>query len=358
MLVVLPALEQSAYGEATDSVVDRLKVARAAVGLEPGALPILRLDPAKANHNQVLVKLGLTQGPWAVIAVCTQATNGWPSQVVKQFSSMDRPRLVVLSGVGDADKDSASSEADEERESESEISDVSKPVANVGVLLVRESERPEQVELSSHILRELGRHWLQRYGRVRPSPYPLASYDFSDPLVKERVSQSFSELKDSSLPLVCLALFEDRRPVKILEAYSDLQTPATLVRRLSGARGRHLAETIELGEGATGTPEASLLSLSDDQESALLLGRLQESARQLWSGMDDGPGGVNKLARRALLAIVQAADNQEATAPLNGELRSALEDFQAEKIVLQPDSELQDVLSRLRALTTTLLESK
>ena len=359
-MVVIPAKGQAVHGEATDSVVDRLKAARAARGLEPGSLPILRLDPTKSNHGKVLSSLGLAQEASEVIAVCSQGGDGWPTRVVKRFSSQDRPRFVVTAGMGIAYEESAAQEAEQEVEPETSASstDLAKAVPNVGVLLIRESGQSEQVELSSIFLRELGRHWLQRYGRVRPSPYPLASYDFSDPVVKERVSKSFSDLQEASLPLVCLALFEDARPVKVLDVYSQLETPATLVRQLSGARGRHLAETIEVGEVVAETPEASPLTLSDGQENALLLGRLQESARQLWSGMDDGPGGTNKLARRALLAIVQAIDDQEDEAPPSRELIGALEDFQAEKITLKPDSELGEVLSRLRELTTTLLESR
>ena len=356
VLVVLPALEQAAHGKATDSVVDKLKAARAALGVEPGGLPILRLDPTKKNHRQVLTKLGLSRSSLAVIAVCSQAASGWPSQVVKQFSEEDPPRLVIERGIGMSREQSGQIDRTERIASSQEPS---KAVANVGILLIRDSEQPQQVELTHLFLRELGRHWMERYGRVRPSPYPLASYDFSDPVVRERVSKSFSELADATKPLVCLALFEDRRPIRVLDVFEEVQTPATLVRRLSGVRGRHLAETIDVGDGGEEeVPEASVLTMTDDLESALLLGRVQESARQLWSGMDDGPDGVNRLARRALLAIVQAIDDQQANAPVSQALRSALEDFQAEKILLPPDSELQGVLSRLRALTTTLLESK
>ena len=195
-------------------------------------------------------------------------------------------------------------------------------------------------------LSELGRHWMERYGRVRPSPYPLASYDLSQTGVLEGVRKAFPELLADESPKVALCFFSHGRPARVLEIYQDMTLPATLVRQISAARRRHLADTISTEDVAT-VPDPSVLELSDDQERTVLLSRVHELAQQLWRGSAD-PKSENRLAHRALLQIVELTRYDESgVRAWTIELREALADFQSEPLLLEPQSKLEPVQKQL-----------
>lgn len=111
----------------------------------------------------------------------------------------------------------------------------------VGLLLLHRPDQTEEALTVKKFLQELGRHWQERYGRVKPPPYPLGYYSLADTKTVERVRQRFPDLKVDSGPTAALCLYEQQRPVEVLQIFEDFSEPAVLVRMISSARSVHLA---------------------------------------------------------------------------------------------------------------------
>ena len=193
---------------------------------------------------------------------------------------------------------------------------------------------------------------MERYGRVKPSPFPLASYDLSDDRVEEALRGSFPELVSDPKPKVALCYFQLGRPVKILEVVNDLTLPATTVRLLSAARHRHMAESISVTDSSA--PAAKEMSLSDDQEQTVRLSRVHELAQRLAYGSSD-PEPANRLAHRTLLQIVELTRGSDEDRVLSHDLREALADYESEPLLLEPDSSLRSFQDQFLELIRTLI---
>jgi len=349
VLVLIPARGESTESERVDLVVARLKAERRRLTDQPGDLPILRLDPERKSHASVLRELEIEVGDKPKILLCNRAESGWPHGVVGPLSPKDNLVSVI-----------ANVAAGKPLRIESKKQPTAKPPADprthqVGLVLYYDPSAAGEKILVDTFLKELGRHWLERYGRVEPAPFPLASYNRGDQLVASRLKESLPALGEASVPVAALCLFQGGAPNRVLEVFRELELPATLVRRISGARTRHLSESVILAEEGE-VPEPAQLALSREQEYSILQSRLHEMARQLWKGVDDGESDQNRLSRKLLLQIVELTRSGK---PLDEaeqkSLRAALEDYLEEPLLLSESSEYGPIQERLLELARSLL---
>jgi hypothetical protein len=336
--------------------VTSLKRSRAILGIEASQLPILRLDPSLSRHRSQLTSLGVAAAADTVtLLLCERGGSGWPRQVLAKRLGTTETRDLVKEAI----ERSSESFADGEHKVESgEVKPVSTVSTELGILLVRKVEDPAECELVESFLTELGRYWMQRYGRVKPTPYPLAYYNVSDEKTLARLQSTLPELVSQPTPLAAVCFYSQGRPVQVLEVHTDLDLPATLVRQLSSARRRHLADTVVLSP-AVGTqlPTADAVSLTGAQQMDLVQSRVHEMAQQLWAGSSDGDAGENRLARRLLLKLTEQTHGEEEwTESKLTELKETLEDFMEEPLLLPKDSELVDVQARLLAIGEALTQ--
>lgn len=315
--------------------MERLKSERERRRWSADLLPLLRLSWGRAAHRQALEPMGLTAASGLRTYTCRRDAKGWPAAVLQAHPPGAPPDEIL-----DA------------------VASQSNPVATpglepqVGLLLVWQPEQRAQVE---PFLQELGRFWLQRYGRVRPSPYPLASYDLGDPEVARAVEAAFPQLRVET-PVVALCRFSEGRPQSVERLYRSWETPASLVRELSGARAALLTEPAERPSTAIAVPGPQDLSLTSEQERWLLLSRLHETAQQLWVGVQEDRSALNREPRRLLIRVIeesrQVLAGQEARwSPLE----EALRDYKVEPLRLERRSRLSEQAERLLELSDRLL---
>lgn len=342
VLVVIVPSRTPLESPAVNHWVELLKIERGRAKLSAEELPLLRLSVDNEYHLKALQALGVLPVTRVHTFVCLRDSKGWPQKVLLEFPA-------------EATADSIVGSARNLRSVEATSVDLSR----LGVLIV---SRPDDEQAVGVFLEELGRYWLQRYGRVRPAPYPLASYNTSDPATEGALRGSFPELVTDTAPRVALCAFREGRPVQVLEVFSELGTPASLVRELSAARGRFLLESTSAADEAgqdnfAPLPDAEVRGLSDNQETFLVVSRLHETAQQLWNNMKDEESSKNDGPRRLLLRIIEESrrftSGEPEALPL---LRESLRDYKVEPLVLDPRSNLRDVQSRFQDLSKTVLE--
>ena len=365
VLVVVPPRGTAADSQELEQVVDMLKAARKELGIGSGELPILRLNLLQERPALVLQSLGVKVESEPQILLCAKGADGWPDRLIRQLSPGENPLLFVRDAVRDPErKELPSRDAEPELPPRRDVESTGlaggpepreaalAATGQLGLLLAYQAEDKEQVQ---PFLTELGRHWMERYGRVKPSPFPLASYDLSDSRVLEALKKTFPELVTDQQPKVAVCYFQNGRPVKILEVERDLSLPATTVRVLSAARHRHMAETISATE-LPSAPNASEIRLSDHQEQTVLLSRVHELAQRLALGSAE-PDPPNRLAHRTLTQIVELTrSNDEEKRQLTDELSEVLADYESEPLLLEPDSNLRSYQQQLLELIHTLLD--
>jgi hypothetical protein len=344
VLVVVPARGSTVQSAAVEDTVKALKSVREQLKVEATELPILRLNHRQSKPAEVLQDLGLKTTRTAQILLCRRGSNGWPVELLEQCSPGENLLLFVRRGVQpSSEKKLEPRQPDFEPPKSSVESSELASAGQVGVLLVYRGENPKAVQ---PFLSELGRHWMERYGRVRPSPYPLASYDLSADGVLDGVEKAFPELIGDESLKVALCFFLGGRPVKVLKVFEDVALPATLVRRISAERRRHLADSISTTD-VIAAPDPRALDLSDEQERTVLLSRVHELAQQLWRG-SMVPGSENRLAHRALTQIVELTRFDESgSRTWSEELAEVLKDFQSEPLLLEPGSRLEPLQKQL-----------
>lgn len=358
VLVVLPATGLSLDSPSVDSLVNRLKKGRLLTQTEPHTLPILRLDPTRKQHKLVLGKLGVSQSRQTRVLVCDRAESGWPESLVASFPESEKAKMIVrLARQRTRVKDQPENVKPPAEKTALKISEKSQ-ATEVGLLLLHSPDESKDSVLVREFLSELGSHWLQRYGRIKPAPYPLAYYDLSQPDVVSRL-KTFDQALVGATPRAALCLFQRGRPQRVLEVYSSLELPASLVRRVSSARARHLADTISLKVSQSASlPEPSTVRLTASQETSILLGRLHESAQQLWVGVSKDENPQNVTSRRLLLRVVELTrhDSKKWKPSERAELKLALDDFVEEPLILPEDSYLRAIQQRLLELASALPE--
>jgi hypothetical protein len=314
--------------------MDSLKRERERQRLTPEELPLLRLSMARAPHRSVLEKLGLQSAPGLRTFTCRRDATGWPDQIAIEHDS-GTPADQLLARV-----------AREIREPQQAPTG-----ATLGLLLVAD---PESAHRLNPFLEELGRYWLQRYGRVRPSPHPLASYDVQQPEVAQALQRAFPALGEGPYPLVALSVFEAGRPVEVLRVYSDFDAPASLVREISAARGQLLSQgRLPQGPVPSMLPGPRELALSSEQERLLLISRINETAQQLWNESKEDKTPRNQGAKRILLRVIE--DSRRFLAGEKaalGSLRESLRDYQIEplRVAVGPTEQAARLLDLLAAL--------
>lgn len=333
MLLVVVPRTMSLNALEVNRWVDLLKVERERRRRSPEELPILRLSPGESSHRKVLQGLGLDDRSEVRTYTCVRDAKGWPVRILRAHPGETPADAIVAESL------------------EAPAASTVKNDQTVGLLLVGSAENHAMTET---FLQELGRFWVARYGRVRPSPYPLASYDLGDSEVATALSSSFPELLDRP-PLVALCLFVKDQPREILQVYRALDTPASLVREISAARANALQGAIEPVALPRRAPRAKAVGLSDDQERVLLVSRLQETARQLWGAAQEDQSRHNQAAKRLLLRVVE-----ESRRYLEGDpgawllLQESLRDYAVEPFVTD-DPRLAEGLARFLHLGKTLL---
>ncbi len=358
VLVLVPALDSDVFSPAVSSVVGALQEARRASAIPDGGLPILRLDPSKPRHRECLRDLGVSVGPDLQVLLCQRGVSGWPAKLLKRY----REGVDSLTVVGDASRLSLPSSEVSVAESSVSVAEAapkealpSPSAAELGFLLIREGVSQQEEDPAQSFLSELGRYWLQRYGRVDPAPYPLAWYDLSDEVVRSRVQAAFPSLVSGPTPSVALCFFVRGTPVKVLEVFTDLELPATTVRNLSAARNRHLADTVDVSvEAEHVSPSAGTVVLSGSEQKAVVLETVHELAQLLWANSSDGEKKENRLTRRILLKIVELTRGGQGLDD-ESQLTAALEDFLAEPLLLGDEPGLVDAQERLKALAEALV---
>ncbi len=312
--------------------MDLLKRERDRQRLSSDQLPLLRLSMGRAQHRAVLGGLGLKPASQLRTLTCRRGANGWPSALLFEHESASSPDAILarvarqLQG-GDV------------------------VASDVGLLLVTDGAASPVVK---SFLEELGRYWLQRYGRVRPAPYPLASYDVSRSEVSEALDRAFPQLTEGGYPVAALCTFVSGRPTEVLRIYHELETPASTVREISAARGLVLegGARSAASAGGAGLPGASELALSMDQERVLLISRLNETAQQLWNGAKDDKTLKNQGPKRLLIAVIEDSRRYLSGDPASLEsLHEGLRDY-----LVEPLSSNSEQATRLLELARALLE--
>jgi hypothetical protein len=359
VLVIVPAQGGSPIGQATEGMVENLKEQRGRLVTDPAALPILRLDPERAHHARVLKTLDIELTGETQVFLCSRSESGWPDKKHRQLLEPG-DLLSTISAVSSGSPEQpavATKKAPPKTTPNSP--ETSLDASRIGVLLYHDPEDEKQAEQVSDFLKELGRHWMERYSRVEPAPYPLAFYNSGDSTTVSRLTDSLPSIASSRSPSVALCFYSSGRPVEVLEIFPDLQLPATLVRQLSAARTRHLVDSLRPSpQEQTSLPEPVTLVLSDTQERDILLTRLHETAQQLWGGVDDGENGENRLSRKLLLTIIETTRvHRNRTPEVERQLFDALDDFEAEPVLLPEGSEYAPVQERLLELGDTLMSS-
>ncbi len=339
LVVILPS-RTPLDSPAVNHWVELLKIERDRAKLTAEELPLLRLSVDNEYHLKALETLGVLPVTRVHTFICRRNSQGWPQKVLVEFPV-------------EAPADSIVGSARNLRSVEATTVELRK----IGVLIV---SRPDDEESVGVFLEELGRYWLQRYGRVRPAPYPLASYNLADTATDQALRLAFPELETAGAPRVALCAFREGRPVQVLEIFDQLGTPASLVRELSASRGRFLLETASPGEAdsqLSPLPSAEVRGLSESQEMFLVVSRLHETAQQLWNNIKDEDSAKNDGPRRLLLRIIEESRKfitGEAEAMLL--LQESLKDFRVEPLILDPRSSLRDVQSRFQDLSKSVLE--
>lgn len=318
--------------------MDLLKIERDRQHLSSEELPLLRLSMGRAQHRAALEKLGLQSSDRIRTFTCRRDANGWPEQILAEHEPGTPPDQVLARLV----KQRSAPEAPSAE-------------ASLGLLLVTDAN---DAVSTRPFLEELGRFWLQRYGRVRPSPYPLASYDVAKPEVAEALARAFPQLTDGAYPLVALCAFSDGQPSQVLQVFRGLDTPASLVREVSAARGRALTAGVTSSPSAPSVPSAETVGLSSEQERVLLVSRLNETALQLWNGAKEDKSLGNQGPKRVLLGVIEDSRRYLAgDAGALGLLQESLRDYQVEPLKVDPKSRSAEQAARLLELSRTLLES-
>lgn len=363
VFVVVPALGQEAGAAPVEQMVQSLKGQREKYKLASGVLPILRFQADHPRHQEMLHQLGVTQSTHIRVLLCRRGEDGWPEALSGLFEGPDAAVAAMRQVVGlpplaskPAQEAGEQHEPGQKATGPSAASPAVHSLTEVGLLLAYKQDDSAEKDKITNFLSELGRYWTQRYGRVSPVPYPLGNYNLSDPQTAERVMAAFPALAKSKSPMVCLCLYEQGRPRRVLEIYDDLDLPATLVRLISAARGKHLAATVELPSASSDpAPASDQVTLSEKVEEKILLARLHETSRLLWSQAQDGDKGENRVTRRVLLRIAQLTEPGKNRTPEEKQaLRDAVEDVQAEPLLLKEGSELLTVQQQFLETAHTL----
>lgn len=318
--------------------MDLLKIERDRQHLSPEDLPLLRLSMGRAQHRAALEKLGLQPSERIRTFTCRRDANGWPSQILAEHEAGTPPDHVLARVV-------------KQKTSPEPLS----AEGSLGLLLVTDSQ---SAAATRPFLEELGRFWLQRYGRVRPSPYPLASYNMSQPEVAEALRRIFPQLTDGAYPLVAVCTFADGHPAEVLQVFRGLDTPASLVREVSAARGRALTAGVKPASSSSSLPGPDPVGLSSEQERVLLVSRLNETALQLWNSAKEDKSLRNQGPKRILLRLIEDSRRYLAGDPAAlGQLLESLRDYDVEPLRVDPKDKAAEQAARLLELGRTLLES-
>lgn len=316
--------------------MDLLKIERDRQHLSSEELPMLRLSMGRAQHRAALEKLGLQGSDQLRTFTCLRDSNGWPSRILSEHEP-GTPPDIVLARVA---KQKSAPEA-------------LSPEGTVGLLLVSDAESAAGTR---PFLEELGRFWLQRYGRVRPSPYPLASYNVSQQEVLEALRRAFPQLTDGAYPLVALCTFANGQPAEVLQVFRGLDTPASLVREISAARGRALSAGVKPASAPVSLPGPDPLGLTNEQEKVLLISRLNETALQLWNSAKDDKSLRNQGPKRILLRVIEDSRRYLAgDAAALGLLLESLRDYDVEPLKVDPKDKSAEQAARLLELGKALL---
>jgi hypothetical protein len=323
-----------------DRWMDLLKIERERQRLTPEELPLLRLSMGRAQHRAVLEKLGLQSADRVRTFTCRRDAGGWPSEVIAEHEAGTSPDHILARLVKqkDAPLDLAAG-------------------PTLGLLLVGNEQT---AAITKPFLEELGRFWLHRYGRMRPSPYPLASYDVGQQQTVEALRKVFPQLTNGKYPVVALCAFDQGQPVEVLQVFRGVDTPASLVREISAARGQALAAGARpvASAPATPLPGAHALGLSDQQEHVLLVSRLNETAQQLWSNAKDDKSLRNQGPKRILLRVIEDSRRFAGGDPAAlGLLLESLRDYKVEPLKLERNSKVSEQSVRFNELVQALLES-
>ncbi len=335
LLVVVPRTMPLEARE-VDRWIELLKIQRERRRETAQSLPILRLSPSQPSHRPILAALKLDDRSEIRTYTCVRDVKGWPTRVLLAHEPNEPADIVIAATLAPASEPTTN---------ENEQS--------VGLLLVSDSKTRAATE---PFLQELGRFWLSRYGRVRPSPYPLASYDLDDPAVVAALETAFPSLVSGPSPVLALCVFSKDQPVEILKLFRDFDTPASLVRELSSVRGAALPSVVASRPGVGSAPKARPLGVvSDEQERLLLVSRLQETARQLWTVAKDDDSRRNQSSKKLILRIIEESRSYLANEPgAWGLLRESLQDYAVEPFE-SDDARLTEGLVRFLHLGKTLL---
>lgn len=353
VFVVVPSLDERVDSSGVEACVAGIKAERERFGVASEVLPILRINPEAQQQMAILRSLGVNQTSQLQLLLCRRRADGWPDRLSGLYSGEFAVRDAMREALGLAPM------VKQER-SQGGVSPLEKPLTEIGLLLTYRHADSQAKASAEAFLEELGRYWTQRYGRVRPVPYPLGHYNLTDPETERRVFRAFPELGEVQGPSISLCLFDQGRPRKILEVFDDLELPATLVRRISSSRTKHLAVSVELpASSGEVSPVMSEVSFAMDEQQDMSSDRMHEIARQLWSRAEDGPKGENRVTRRLLLVISEltrvglSRSKQE-----EQQLFDALEDYQAEPLILPSDSELTSLQEQLLQIVEQTLSGQ
>lgn len=370
VLVVLPARGESVSSQRMNQRVSEVKEARTELNLTKDGLPILRLTPVQGRAAQAFSDIGVEPGERIRVLLCTRVAGGWPGKILAECAIDESPAVFLRREwgrrMGTSSVASGQSSSHEDRYSEKDALGTTRWTSNsasrtvssqVGILLLFRGSQ-EESELKP-FLAALGKHWADRYGRVRPSPYPLASYDLSDRRVSDGVERAFPELDGLAGPTLALCLFEDGTPTAILQTHSALEDPERLVGVVVEVRREHLSESLSKRPVRVNLPLPRSLEMSTNQERTVSLSRLHELAQQLRRESEGSgeSGRDNEQARRALAKILELTqyDASLGEGRWSPELRQALVDYSDEPLHLEVGTASERTQEQLLRVINELL---
>ena len=371
MILVAVPKRMDLQSEAVERLVKQAKSYRAGRNESVNSWPIVRLSNGLEAHLKVLQELGLSKLDDPVVYMCSRGPRGWPTALLKPLTlapqgvspgpraidrdSQESKRGPQASGQSPKPSDIENAEATVKKSSPPELS----ADLELGYLLYyRTGDAAASAQVKS-LVKELGRFWLERYGRARPAPFPLAFYDASSPLVKARVHSRWPEMGDGSQPVLFLVSYQQKRPESVLARVEDLDLPAQAIRSAAALRRRwqNRVQLTPNSPNAQDTPLPEAVPLDDGEETYLLVLRIRELAQQLWLSSEGGPQ-LSPESKRRLIAVSELCrkylDGDEERLAAIREALADLEELDLDRP--SPSARLRTVWSRLRSLSKQLLQ--
>lgn len=361
LIVVAVPARVDLQARSVEQLVEQAKSYRADLGETVNSLPIVRLSGSIDSHATVLRELGLKKLSVPVVYLCRRGARGWPVALIEPLTFDPAEHIAQSPANQTGEQPQATEPAEGESESGGLVPEHLDPNLEIGYLLYYQTKEPESSAQVQRLVKELGRFWLERYGRARPAPFPLAFYDASNPEVRSKVASVWPEMDDGSKPTLYLVSYRGKQPERILASVHDLDLPAQAIRTAASLR-RQWQKKVQLEPGLQ-APGLSLepesVTLDDREENELMVIRIRELAQQIWSDSEQREK-LSPTVQRDLIAVVEQSRRFLQGEPEQfGALSKTLEGISSDEALSLPsDGKLSSAWKRLLSLSRKLRQSQ